>query len=72
MALPKRERYYTPEEYLAFERSADTKHEYLDGRIYAMAGGSPPHNQICFNTVVAIGVQLRGTECIGYTSDQKN
>ncbi len=71
MALPQKVHYYTPEEYLAFERAAETKHEYLDGQIYAMAGGSPQHNQICFNTNVAVGVQIRGTECIGYTSDQK-
>jgi len=50
MALPKRELSFTPEEYLAFEREAKTRHEYLDGQIYTMAGGSPPHNQICFNT----------------------
>jgi Uma2 family endonuclease len=71
MGLPKRERFYTPEEYLAFERASKTKHEYLNGQIYAMAGGSPPHNQICFNATVALGLQLRGTSCIGYTSDQK-
>ena len=71
MAQPKKELFYTPEEYLAFEREAKTRHEYLDGQIHAMAGGSPPHNQICFNTTVAIGIQLRGTSCIGYTSDQK-
>lgn len=71
MALPQKVHYYTPEEYLAFECAAKTKHEYLDGQIYAMAGGSPQHNQICFNTNVAVGVQIRGTDCIGYISDQK-
>jgi Uma2 family endonuclease len=71
MALPKKEPYYTPEEYLAFERAADTKHEYLDGRIYARDSGSPQHNQICFNTIGVVGVQIKGAECIGYTSDQK-
>jgi Uma2 family endonuclease len=71
MALPKRIATYTPEEYLAFERTAKTKHEYLDGQIYAMAGGSPQHNQICFNLAGEIHPQLKGTSCIGYTSDQK-
>ena len=71
MALPQKAHYYTPEEYLAFERAAETKHEYLDGQIYAMAGGSPPHNQICFNLSGEIHPQIKGTACIGYTSDQK-
>ena len=62
---------YTPEEYLALERASDTKHEYLDGQIYAMAGASPTHNQICFNTIVAVGTQIIDSSCIGYTSDQK-
>jgi Uma2 family endonuclease len=62
---------YTPEEYLTLERASETKHEYLDGEIYVMAGGSPKHNQICFNTIVAIGAQIINTSCVGYTSDQK-
>jgi len=71
MTLPQKAHYHTPEEYLAFERAAETKHEYLDGQIYAMAGGSPQHNQICFNLAGEIHPQLKGTSCIGYTSDQK-
>lgn len=62
---------YTPDEYLAFERASDAKHEYLDGQIYAMAGASPTHNQICFNAIVAVGSQIMDSSCIGYTSDQK-
>ena len=71
MSLPQSKISFTPEEYLAFERAAERKHEYIDGFIYALAGGSPPHNQICFNTIGALGVQLKGTECYGFTSDQK-
>lgn len=71
MGLPKLKPYFTPAEYLAFERGAEIKHEYIDGQIYAMAGGSPQHNAICFNTAVAIGSQIKGTDCQGYTSDQK-
>ncbi|MDQ3011024.1 MAG: Uma2 family endonuclease [Acidobacteriota bacterium] len=73
MAAPQRklDYQYTPEEYLAFERASDTKHEYLDGQIYAMAGASPTHNQICFNAIVAVGSQILDSTCIGYTSDQK-
>ncbi|HLJ20305.1 MAG TPA: Uma2 family endonuclease [Stellaceae bacterium] len=63
--------YYTVEEYLALEREADHKSEYLAGQIYAMAGGSPQHNQIGFNLITALGVQLLGGHCRGYTSDQR-
>jgi Uma2 family endonuclease len=38
---------YTPEEYLARERNADLRSEYIDGRIIAIAPGeSRPHNLI--------------------------
>ena len=40
---------YTVAEYLAFEERSETKHEYYAGDIYAMAGASPAHNQLCFN-----------------------
>ena len=34
---------YALEEYLALEAASNTKHEFLDGQIYAMAGGTPEH-----------------------------
>lgn len=73
MAMPQRklDYDYTPEEYLAFERKAEAKHEYLDGQIDAMAGASPTHNQICFNLAGELHQRIKGTSCIGYTSDQK-
>jgi Uma2 family endonuclease len=33
-------------EYLAFEREAETKHEYVNGQVYAMAGGSTEHARL--------------------------
>jgi Uma2 family endonuclease len=36
--------YLTPEEYLAVERKAEYKSEYVDGVMYVMAGGSERHN----------------------------
>jgi len=73
MAAPQRKLAYnyTPEEYLAFERNSQTRHEYLDGQIYAMAGASPKHNQICFNLAGELHPLIKGTTCVGYTSDQK-
>jgi Uma2 family endonuclease len=59
----------TPAEYLARERAADTKSEYLDGEIFAKAGGTPQHSAIIFNVTVALGPQLRGGPCRGFNSD---
>ena len=37
---------YTFRDYLAHEAASNTKHEYLDGQIYAMAGGTPEHSAL--------------------------
>ncbi|BAT51557.1 hypothetical protein NOS3756_04830 [Nostoc sp. NIES-3756] len=41
--------YYTPEEYLALEETAEYKSEYIDGQIIPMAGGTINHNQLALN-----------------------
>jgi Uma2 family endonuclease len=69
MALPDTLPAFTPDEYLAFERSSESKHEYLDGLIYAMAGSSPEHSTICVNVSEVITRQLRGTPCRPFSAD---
>jgi Uma2 family endonuclease len=71
MGLAQPKTWFSPEDYLAFEREAQTKHEYLDGEIYAMAGGRSQHNQIGFNVTGEFRQQLKGRNCRGYTADQK-
>ena len=71
MALPDTLPSFTPDEYLAFERSSENKHEYLDGLIYAMAGSSPEHSTICVNVSEVITRQLRGTPCRPFSADMK-
>ena len=61
--------HYTRAEYISFERSANVKHEYLDGVIYAMAGGTPEHAAIAANVIVHLGTALRGRGFGVYTSD---
>jgi Uma2 family endonuclease len=63
--------YLTPEEYLTLERKAEYKSEYVDGVMYAMAGGSERHNLIAANIIISIGVQLRNRPCRVYPSDLK-
>jgi Uma2 family endonuclease len=71
MALPQAEILYTVADYLAFERSADERHEYIDGYLYAMAGESLNHGIICTNLVSTLGAQLRGTPCLLLSKDMK-
>lgn len=41
----------SPEEYLAFERASDQRHEYADGEIFAMSGGTREHSLTATNIV---------------------
>ena len=50
----------TPEEYLAIERRAEYKSEYIDGEVVAMMGASRRHNLIAANISGEIGQQLKG------------
>lgn len=59
------------EDYLARERSAEFRHEFLDGEVYEMAGGSPNHSAIIANLTMEIGFRLKGTRCRPFSSDLK-
>ncbi len=63
--------FLSPEEYLIVEREAEYKSEYVDGEMYAMAGGSERHNLIAANIIIAVGTQLRNSPCRIYPSDLK-
>jgi Uma2 family endonuclease len=60
---------YTREEFVSFERASNMKHEFLDGVIYAMAGGSPEHAAISMNVGVLLTAAVRGRPCRVYSSD---
>jgi Uma2 family endonuclease len=57
-------------DYLAAEHNSDFRHEYLDGVIVAMAGGSDEHNAIAGRLAKALGNRETGT-CRYYTADQR-
>jgi Uma2 family endonuclease len=59
--------YVTREEYLAIERKAEYKSEYLDGGIFAMTGASRKHNLISASLVTLLNLQLRGKPCEVYS-----
>jgi Uma2 family endonuclease len=63
--------HYTPEEYLALERNAEFKSEYLDGRIVAMTGASIAHARIAGNLFAELRQRLRGSPCSAFISDMR-
>jgi Uma2 family endonuclease len=63
MATPQSRIYFTEEEYLAIERASEERHEYIDGRIFAMAGESDQHGEICVNLIGELRSQLKGKPC---------
>jgi Uma2 family endonuclease len=62
---------YTEDEYIAREREADHKSEFLRGWAYAMAGASPRHNLIVANLLGEFRAGLRGRPCVVLASDQR-
>lgn len=60
---------FTPQEYLAMERAADYKSEYVSGEIFAMAGTSYKHTIIVANLLRELGGQLRGSPCRAVAND---
>lgn len=67
LSLPHRTTYA---DYLATEQSSERRHEFIDGVIVAMAGGSDEHNAIASRFATLFGVRVpRG--CRGYTPDQR-
>jgi Uma2 family endonuclease len=61
----------TPSEYLAWERQAETRHEFVNGDIIARAGASEAHNLIVGNMSGELRARLRGRGCKTYPSDMK-
>lgn len=58
-------------EYLQLERDTDQKHEYHNGEVYALAGGSLEHALIIGNCYAAIRSQLEGKDCKPIVNDAK-
>lgn len=59
MVITEDTKIYKPEEYLVLEAESDVRHEYLNGEIRVMAGGTTNHNEIITNICVALKPRLR-------------
>src|ERR1700733_3362071 len=61
--------HYTYLEYRQLEEASSTKHEFLDGEIYAMAGGTPLHAALGAAGLTSLANQIAGTPCRAYSAD---
>ncbi len=72
MALPQQENpRMTANEYLEFEQGSDERHEYIYGRVYAMAGASENHNLITGNIFAALHRSFRKRPCKAYQESMR-
>jgi Uma2 family endonuclease len=65
------QRYYSPEEYLELEVNSEERHEYIDGQIIPMTGGTPNHNQIALNFSGALNFTLKRQPYRVFVTDQR-
>lgn len=62
-------KFYSEEEYWALEETSQVKHEYWDGELWAMSGGTASHSRLSVRIASLCDSQLRGKPCLVYGSD---
>ncbi|MDF5721789.1 MAG: Uma2 family endonuclease [Rhizonema sp. PD37] len=60
-----------PQEYLEWEEQQLVKYEYINGEVFAMIGGTMPHNDVALNLASALKNHLRGKKCKIQIADAK-
>ncbi|MCZ2206574.1 Uma2 family endonuclease [Cylindrospermopsis raciborskii] len=60
---------FTPEEYFIWEEKQLLRHEYINGEVYAMTGGTQNHGRIASNIIFIVKGHLRGSGCQVGNSD---
>ena len=63
--------YMSPQEYLEWEKTQELRYEYIDGEVFAMTGGTIPHNRIACNLGTELDNLLAEKGCEFYISDVK-
>ena len=64
-------RQMTVEEYLAFDEASEIQHEFIDGELIPMPGGSGPHNSIVANAIIALGNAVAVHGCTMFASQMR-
>ena len=63
--------YMTPQEFLEWEKTQELRYEYIDGEVFAMTGGTKPHNRIAGNLYTALDAFLAEKGCDIFIADVK-
>ncbi|MBD2354695.1 Uma2 family endonuclease [Tolypothrix sp. FACHB-123] len=71
MTIAQTQKYYSPEEYLELEVNSEERHEYIDGQIIPMTGGTPNHNKLAGNLYASILFALKRQPYEVYYTDQR-
>ncbi|WP_414527634.1 Uma2 family endonuclease [Nodularia chucula] len=71
IAIPQPPSKMSVQEYLEWEPQQDIRYEYVNGKIFAMTGGTIPHNDIALNLYTALRPHLRSQGCRVNVSDVK-
>lgn len=70
-AMQQSQRRYPLAEYFLIEEMSSVRHEYFDGEIFAMSGGSPSHETIVLNISALLHAALRGSACRAFPSNMR-
>ncbi|MGB7416689.1 MAG: Uma2 family endonuclease [Thermosynechococcaceae cyanobacterium] len=62
---------YSAEEYLELEVNSQERHEYIQGEIVLMTGGTPAHNELAINLAAFLKFSLRGQAYRTFATDQR-
>jgi Uma2 family endonuclease len=71
MTIAQETHHYSPEEYLDLEVNSDIRHEYINGVIIPMTGGTPNHNQIALNFSGTLNFLLKRQPYRVFVTDQR-
>ncbi|MBD2442823.1 MULTISPECIES: Uma2 family endonuclease [Dolichospermum] len=71
MTLAQETRYYSPQEYLELEVNSEIRHEYINGLIIPMTGGTPNHNQLAGNFYAMLNFALKRQPYQVFVTDQR-
>jgi Uma2 family endonuclease len=71
IAIPQQPQKMTIEEYLEWEPYQDIRYEYVNGEVFAMTGGTIPHNDLALNLYRNLYPHLRSRGCRVNVSDVK-